>query len=192
MTSTNGPAGSPVRRQRADARRNYESLVTAAHDAFADDGSAASLEDIARRAGVGIGTLYRHFPTRRDLFEAVYVHEVNELCRSAQDVVAREPWDALTTWLHRFVEYSATKRAVIEELAKESELLQNCRADIVAAGRPLLERAQAASKARPDVTFDDVLQLVMGVTYMQMGEPAERRQHLLGVALDGIRSQPSR
>lgn len=186
---TNGRA-EPARRQRADARRNREALLRAAHEAFAEAGSAASLEDIARRAGVGIGTLYRHFPTRKDLFEAAYVHEVDELCRSAADVAALDPWSALAGWLHRFVEYSATKKAVIEELAKESALLQSCRADIVAAGEALLARAQAAAVARTDVTFDDVFQLVMGVTYMQMGEPTERRQHLLGVALDGIRARP--
>ena len=78
--------------------------------------SAASLEEIARRAGVGIGTLYRHFPTRQALLEAVYVEEVDALCRSAADLADREPWDALVAWLHRFVEYVATKQALSEEL----------------------------------------------------------------------------
>src|SRR6195952_3156562 len=75
------------RPKRADARRNYESLLVAARDAFAEDGTDASLEDIARRAGVGIGTLYRHFPTRQDLLEAAYVDEVEEMSRKANDLV---------------------------------------------------------------------------------------------------------
>ena len=179
----------PRRSQRADARRNYEALLVAAADAFTDVGSSASLEDVARRAGVGIGTLYRHFPTRQALFEAVYVHEVEALCRSAADVTELEPWDALVTWLHRFVKYLGTKRAVVEELAKESELLASCREAIFAAGSPLLARAQATGAARRDATFEDVLQLVMGITLIPVGD-AGRLDRLLGMVLDGIRSQP--
>ncbi|MDQ3544108.1 MAG: hypothetical protein M3431_09655 [Actinomycetota bacterium] len=91
-------------------------------------------------------------------------------------------------WIHRFVEYTATKRAVAEELARESELFQTCRIAIVAAGEPLLERAQAAGDARSDVRFDDVLRLIMGITLMQIIEP-EQRQRVLGMALDGMRSR---
>ena len=120
--------------QRADARRNREALLRAANDAFTDVGASASLEDIARRAGVGIGTLYRHFPTRKDLFEAVYVHEVEALCQSAADLTKLAPWDALAAWLRRFVSYLATKRAVLEELASESQLLASCRMAIAEAG----------------------------------------------------------
>jgi AcrR family transcriptional regulator len=173
--------------QRADARRNYESLLCAARQAFADLGTSASLEDIARRAQVGIGTLYRHFPTRRDLFEAVYVSEVEALSRSAADVAGLPPWDALVAWLHRFVEYTATKRAVAEELARESELFRTCRTSIHAAGGPLLERAQQAGEARLDATFDDVLRLISGITLMQFPE-AGQRERVLGMALDGVRS----
>src|SRR5919107_5305268 len=92
-----------VRRpQRADARRNFDALIAAAREVFAAQGADASLEDIARRAGVGIGTLYRNFPTRQDLFERVYIGEVEDLCAVARDVADREPWDALATWLRRF------------------------------------------------------------------------------------------
>src|SRR6478609_131835 len=93
------------RPKRADARRNYDALVAAAREAFTERDQSASLEDIARRAGVGIGTLYRHFPTRADLIEAVYVEEVEALCRSADDLVDAPPWDALVGWLHRFIGY---------------------------------------------------------------------------------------
>lgn len=177
------------RPQRADARRNYDSLLAAAHDAFADVGASASLEDIARRAGVGIGTLYRHFPTRQALFEAVYVHEVEALCRSAADVAEHDPWDALVAWLHRFVKYMATKRAVVEELARDSELLISCRTAIFAAGAPLLDRAQTAGDARSDVSFDDVLRLVMGITLIQPSDDPAQIERLLGMALDGMRAR---
>src|SRR6202167_5613171 len=95
----------PVRPKRADARRNYEKVIAAARDAFAEGGSSTSLEEIARRAEVGIGTLYRHFPTRQALLEAVYVGEVEELCRSAADFADLPPWDALDGWLPGVVEY---------------------------------------------------------------------------------------
>src|SRR3954463_3456620 len=105
--------------QRADARRNFDALIAAAREVFAENGADASLEDIARRAGVGIGTLYRNFPTRQDLFEAVYVSEINELAAVASSVADRPPWEALTVWLERFVEYAVTKRAIIEVLNRE-------------------------------------------------------------------------
>src|SRR5689334_24867596 len=104
------------RPKRADARRNYEALLTAAAGAFTDNGAAASLEDIARRAEVGIGTLYRHFPTRQALLEAVYLEEVEAICRSAADFEHLPPWEALTGWLQRFVGYAVTKKALAEEL----------------------------------------------------------------------------
>src|SRR4051812_38462521 len=98
--------------KRADARRNYEKLIASARDAFTEQGSEASLEDIARRAEVGIGTLYRNFPTRQALLEAVYVDEVDALGRTAEALADQEPWDALVTWLRRFVGYMATKQAL--------------------------------------------------------------------------------
>ena len=90
------------RPKRADARRNYDSLIEAARAAFTENGAEASLEDIARRAGVGIGTLYRHFPTRQALLEATYLEEVEALCASAAELSDLEPWDALVAWLNRF------------------------------------------------------------------------------------------
>ena len=174
------------RPRRSDARRNYEALLDAARDVFATDGSGAALEEIARRANVGIGTLYRHFPTRHELFEAVYVHEVDQLCQAAEDVAELDPWDGLVAWLHRFVEYTATKRAIVEELAKGSPLFQGCRAEIVAAGQPLLQQAQRAGVARDDITFDDLLRLISGITMHPFTEP-EQLDRVLGVAIDGIR-----
>src|SRR3954447_24571644 len=95
------------RPKRADALRNYEKLLAAAREAFTEADRSASLEDIARRAGVGIGTLYPHFPTRADLVEAIYVDEVEALSRSAEELAELGPWEGLTAWLQRFVGYVA-------------------------------------------------------------------------------------
>jgi AcrR family transcriptional regulator len=178
------------RPQRADARRNYEKLISAAREAFAEDGTSASLEDIARRAGVGIGTLYRHFPTRQDVFESVYVEEVEALCRAANELPTDlSPWDALVAWLHRFVLYAATKRALAEALNHDSEVFLSCRGAVYAAGGPLLERAQQAGEARLDTSFDDVVRLISGITMIHFAEP-NQIERVLRVALDGLRYQP--
>src|SRR3954453_3873040 len=148
------------RPKRADARRNYDRLVAAAREAFTEKDASASLEDIARRAGVGIGTLYRHFPTRAALIEAVYVEEVEGLARSAHDVADEQPWDALTHWLHGFVGYIATKQALADELFAiadhNAEVFSSCRAALHSAGQPLLSRAQDAGEVRLDADIDDV------------------------------------
>src|SRR5215212_3623398 len=104
-------------RLRADARRNRDRLIAAARDAFAEHGAEASLDDIARRAGVGPGTLYRHFPTRMDLMEAVYRDGVEGLCAEANALLsAPSPGDALATWLRSFLGYVATKRGLASAL----------------------------------------------------------------------------
>ncbi|MBQ0993818.1 TetR/AcrR family transcriptional regulator [Micromonospora sp. H61] len=174
------------RPKRADARRNYDALIAAAREAFAEHGAAASLEDVARRAGVGIGTLYRNFPTRRHLFEAVYVEEVRALCHSAEGLAELPPWDAFVAWLHRFVAYVATKRALAEQLLHDSEIFASCRTEIFSAGEPLMRRGQAAGVVRDDIGFDDVVRLISGLTMAQFPSP-EQRDRVLGVALDGLR-----
>ncbi|GAA0555229.1 TetR/AcrR family transcriptional regulator [Paractinoplanes ferrugineus] len=175
-----------VRPQRADARRNFDALLAAARSAFAENGTDASLEDIARRAGVGIGTLYRNFPARRDLFEAVYVEEVNQLSEVATAVASLPPWEALTVWLERFVAYAGTKRAIIEALNRESEMFAACRRTMYAAGEPLLHRAQKEGAVRTDLSFDDLLRMVSGLTSGSYVDEAQRSR-VLAVALDGLR-----
>ncbi|MDG4799680.1 TetR/AcrR family transcriptional regulator [Micromonospora sp. WMMD980] len=187
MPSADQPTEVFARRpRRADARRNYDALVAAAREVFGECGASASLEQIARRAGVGIGTLYRNFPRRRDLFEAAYVEEVRALSASAADLADLDPWDALVGWLHRFVAYVATKRALAEELVHDSEVFRSCRTEIYAAGEPLLRRAQAAGAARPDADFDDVVRLISGLAAYQFPDPAQR-DRVLTIALDGLR-----
>src|ERR1700732_453143 len=109
------------RPMRADARRNYEKLVASARAVFTAEGTSAPLEDVAERAGVGIGTLYRHFPTRQALLEAVYLDEVEALARAADELAELSPWDALTRWLQRYVAFAATKRALTEALLEVSQ-----------------------------------------------------------------------
>ncbi len=182
------------RPKRADAARNYEALLEAAREAFAEGGVSSSLEDIARRAGVGIGTLYRHFPTRQDLLEAVYVHEVETLCRSAAALGELPPWDALVGFLNGVVGYASTKKAIAEELTaahgRGSEFFQICRTEIGAAGEPLLQRAQDAGVARSDATFDDVLRMIAGLAMVAFPGP-EDRDRVLRMAFDGLRAQPA-
>src|SRR6201985_1760665 len=98
-----------ARPKRADARRNYEKVLTAAREAFAEGGESTALEEIARRAGVGIGTLYRHFPNRQALLEALYVNEVEEVCRSAAELEGSDPWDGVDGWVARLMGFFATK-----------------------------------------------------------------------------------
>jgi AcrR family transcriptional regulator len=177
------------RPMRADARRNYDQLIAAAREAFTERDRSASLEDIARRAGVGIGTLYRHFPTRGDLIEAVYVEEVETLCRAADDLRDAEPWDALVGWLRGFVAYVATKQALAEELFaanRDAEVFKSCRVAFYGAGEPLVKRAQDAGAVRPDVSIDEVLQMVGGIAKIQSSDAAGI-DRILSVALDGLR-----
>ena len=179
-----------ARPKRADARRNYEKVLAAAREAFAEGGESTSLEEIARRAGVGIGTLYRHFPSRQALLEALYVGEVEEICRSAEELAGGDPWEALTTWFERFIAYVATKRALADELLhyldRDAELFQTCRTALFAGGEPLLTRAQEAGVVRPDVTIGEVIQMVMGIAKIPSGDPRQN-EHILRIALDGLR-----
>jgi AcrR family transcriptional regulator len=175
---------------RADAARNRAQLLAVAREAFTERGSEASLEDIARRAGVGVGTLYRHFPTRQNLLEAVYVEEVETLCRSAADFAGDAPWDALVKWFNRFVDYVATKHALVDEMmttvGMDAPVFRTCHDAIYSAGEPLLAAAKQAGVVRADVEFVDVIRLVSGITLIKHATPDDIRR-VLAVALDGLR-----
>jgi AcrR family transcriptional regulator len=183
-----------ARPMRADARRNYEKVIAAAREAFAEGGASTSLEEIARRAEVGIGTLYRHFPNRQALLEAVYVGEVQELCRASADLAELPPWEAFEGWVHRFVEYLGTKMALAAELLnyvdRDAGLFQNSRAVLFASGEPLLARAQQAQIVREDIDLAGVIHMVGGIAKIPGAEPAQV-EHLLGIALDGLRYRGS-
>lgn len=179
-----------ARPMRADARRNYEKLLAAAREVFAEQGDKTSLEEIARRAGVGIGTLYRHFPSRQALVEALYLDEVEEVCRSAAELQDRDPWDALTRWFDRLISYIGTKQVLASELVNylgpDAQLFQSCRTSLWGAGEPLLTRAQEAGVVRPDVEIGQVIQMVVGIAKLPSDDPEQTRR-LVRIALDGLR-----
>src|SRR5581483_81147 len=153
---------------RADARRNYERLIGAAREAFTEHGAEAHLDDIARRANVGPGTLYRHFPNREALLAAVYRGDVDELASRADELAAQwPPGEALAAWLRLQLDYIKAKRglgsAVKTMLSNDSETLAWCRETMREALRKLLITAQDAGEIRRDVEAQDVLRLVHGV-----------------------------
>lgn len=192
--TTETPAQGPLARpKRADARRNYDKVLAAAREAFAAGGEATAMEEIARRAGVGIGTLYRHFPNRQALLEAIYVDEVEAVCRSAAQLDGADPWGALDAWLERVIAYLGTKRALSHELMnyldRDSALFQTCRASLYESGQPLLTRAQEAGVVRRDVTISDVIGMLIAITKLPAAEPAQSG-HMLRVAIDGLRHLP--
>ncbi|HEU5355907.1 MAG TPA: helix-turn-helix domain-containing protein [Actinocrinis sp.] len=195
MTSADAGAVTiaPERRpQRADARRNYEKLLAVARDAFAEN-SAVTLEEIARRAHVGIGTLYRHFPNRPALLEGIYVEQVEELCFSARELAeALPPWDALVAWLHRYIGYVGTKRALMEQLTAAlgapTEVFGQCRQALFTDGEPLLTRAQESGAVRGDVTFEEVVRMVSGIAMAAFTQEGQM-ERVLDIALDGLRAR---
>jgi AcrR family transcriptional regulator len=171
---------------RADARRNYDALIAAARDGFAELGTAAPLEEIARRADVGIATLYRNFPTREALIESVYLEEVDAVCRAAEAVGDLEPWQAVLTWIDRLVTYIGTKRVLMDGLNRDSSTFKVCRESLYTAGAPLLKRAQDAGVIRRDIAIDDMIRLVTSITGASFSSE-DQRDRILAVALDGLR-----
>ncbi len=183
------PAWTGIERpRRADARRNFDALLAAGREAFAEHGPDASLEDVARRAGVGIATLYRNFPTRDSLIEAVYIAEVERLVEAARRTVDQPAWQALEDWLHHFIEYVGTKKVLIESLNSRSDVLQTCRVAMFSAGEPVLARAQQSGEARADTTIEDVIRLVSGVAGVAFPDD-DQRERVLGLAIDGLRAR---
>ena len=177
---------------RADARRNYERLLAAATAAFAEHGPDASLDDIARRAGVGIGTLYRHFPTRQALLEAVYREQIEALSAEAEDLLDEaSPGRALATWLRSVLAHNVTHRGLKEAVmnGEGSELVSSSKARMRAAGAALLARAQQAGAIRDDLDIGDLLRLVYGIALAnEKGpeSPALANRCLL-IMIDGLR-----
>jgi AcrR family transcriptional regulator len=184
----------PAKAMRADARENRERLLRAAGEHFGSGGPDVSLELIARSAGVGIGTLYRHFPTREALIEAVYRNEVDQLCDSTAVLLAElAPDAALAEWMERFVGYLTTKRGLLGALksvaASQSDLFPTTRERLVAAIDELLRAGIAAGRVRPDVEAEDVMIAVNGVwTIAGEGEQwAEQARRVVRLLMDGVR-----
>jgi AcrR family transcriptional regulator len=164
-----GSAPEKARRApRSDLLRNRERLLLSAREVFAEGGAGASLEAVARRAELGIGTLYRHFPTREALFQAVYSHEIDELVDLAGRALADpDPTEALRTWLHANIRLVATKRGMIAALAPapDKALYADSRRRLVDAVGALMRRAQDAGPMRQDVSPEEVLQALYAIAY---------------------------
>lgn len=184
-------SGEPVHLQpaprRADARRNREKVLAAARAAF-DEGGETSMAEVARRAGVGMATLYRNFPGRRELLEAVYADKVAAVRDAARTAAERaDPGPAFRDWLGEFFAFARTKHGVAEELLAEvrcDAVLDEGRDTVLAAGRPLLAAAQEAGAVRVDLTLEQVLALVIAVAGIR--GPDEYVQAVLRTALDGL------
>ncbi|MFC7386814.1 TetR/AcrR family transcriptional regulator [Sphaerisporangium rhizosphaerae] len=178
------------RPRRADARRNFDALLAAASAAYTQDGPDVPMEEIARRASVGVATLYRNFPTRVDLMECVYLRLVDELVRFGESIDEPDPWAALVVWLRRFVEDLATKQVLSTVLPLESVVYLSSRKALYAFAEPLFQRAQRAGSVRADVDADDVLRVVFAVTAGVYRDDAQRGR-AVEMILDGIRSAPA-
>jgi len=178
----------PIRR--ADAARNREKILTAARAAFGESEAEVSMAEISRRAGVGMATLYRNFPGLRELLEALYIDEVDGVCRAAATVDGDTPGAVFAAWLHRFFAFFNSKRHVGSELLKQTDdsnpFFSENRGRVLAAGRPLLVAAQRTHEVRDDLTLEQILDMVIAIAKID-GE-SDYLEPILKATLDGLRS----
>jgi AcrR family transcriptional regulator len=190
MALTPGNPTTPVRGRRADASRNAELLLAAARELLDESGAEVALDEVARRAGVGNATLYRHFPTRGDLLVAVYADEVAALCRQGADLLnAPSPVDALFAWVDAFVVHVATKRALALAAtegpgARRTSLFDQWHESMRSAATKLLHRAQDAGTVRPELTVTDLLAIGSGAALT--ASDVAHAQRLVGLLRSGV------
>ncbi|HEX6857456.1 MAG TPA: helix-turn-helix domain-containing protein [Streptosporangiaceae bacterium] len=193
------PSRADLKPLRADAKRNQQRLLSAAAGTFADRGAdSASLEEIARRAGVGIGTLYRHFPTRQALLEAVYQDQIEALRARADELIATtDPVSALSGWLLAVTAWSKTKHTLVSALMAtsdgESQVRSYCAKLIRDTAEDLVTRAQKAGQIRADASADDMLKLTHGIAFAAGRSPGDDGQaaRLIAMVIDGLRAGAS-
>jgi AcrR family transcriptional regulator len=180
---------------RADAARNRERLIAVAVQAFAEHGADASLDDIAKKSGVGPGTLYRHFPTRQALQEAAYREGIDKLCARGERLAEElDPGPALAEWIRAFVAHLNGKRglgaALLSTMDKSDELFVSSHKAIHATGNRLLDAAKASGDIRHDVDLTDILKLIngIGLATEQLPDHAEQAERLLVIVMDGLRA----
>jgi AcrR family transcriptional regulator len=198
MTAAIAQADKTVRKPRADAVRNRERVLEAAKVVFSAGGPDASLEAVAQTAGVGIGTLYRHFPTREALFEAVYRREVQQLADLAEQLKHKaKPVEALRQWMRSNVRFVATKKGMSAALAlaayKNSELYSYSFDQLTRAVGGLIDRAIESGDIRDDISPEDLLRALVGMCYMH-DQPGWQTSvlRLVDVFVDGLRTRPVR
>jgi len=182
---------SPTRR--ADAERNRDKILAAARTAFADSDAEVSMAEVSRRAGVGMATLYRNFPSRRELIEALFADEVDAVCEAPESVDGETPGAVLMAWLHRFFAFATTKHHVVSELLAHTDrsdpLFDNNRARVLAAGRPLLAAAQRTHEVSDGLTLEQILDMVVAIATIQ--RDTGYLEPILQAALDGLRPRPT-
>ena len=179
----------PAPARRADAERNRDKILTAARTAFADPDAEVSMAEISRRARVGMATLYRNFPGRQELLEALYADEVDAVCKAAETIDGETPGAALVAWLHRFSAFTTSKRHIAAELLKQTDrsnpLFKNNRTRVITAGRPLLAAAQHAGEIRDDLTLEQILDMIVAIATIH-GDTGYT-EPILQTVLDGLR-----
>jgi AcrR family transcriptional regulator len=177
---------SPTRR--ADAERNRAKILAVARNAFAEPDIEMSMAEISRRAGVGMATLYRNFPGRRELLEALYTGEVNAICEAAEILDEATPGATFTAWLQRFLGFSASKRQIASELLthvdSSNPVFNENRERVLAAGRPLLVAAQRFRQVRADLTLEQILDMIIAIASIH-GDP-DYLEPILQIAFDGL------
>ncbi len=175
--------------RRADAERNREKILAAARTAFAGSDAEVSMAEISRRAGVGMATLYRNFPSRRALLEALYRDEVDALCEAAGTVGGETPGAVFEAWLRRFSGYFTSKRQIASELLAQGDgsnpVFNESRASVMAAGTPLLVAAQRAHEVRDDLTLEQILDMLVAIT--KINGDTGYLEPIVRAALDGLR-----
>jgi AcrR family transcriptional regulator len=179
----------PSSTRRSDAERNREKILAAARAAFAGPDAEVSMAGISRRAGVGMATLYRNFPGRRELLEALYAQRIAALCDAAEMVDGDTPGAVLVAWLHQFFAFVTSKRAIAAELLERSDgtnpLLGEGRGRVLAAGRPLLEAAQRANEVRNDLSLEQITDMLVAIA--KIHGDSHYLEPILQASLDGLR-----
>jgi AcrR family transcriptional regulator len=180
---------SPAPARRADAERNRDKILAAARTAFADPDAEVSMAEISRRADVGMATLYRNFPGRQELLEALYTDEVDAVCKAAETIDGETPGATLVAWLHRFLAFITGKQHIAAELLKQTDhsnpLFKNNRTRVITASRPLLAAAQHAGEVRDDLTLEQILDMIVAIATIH-GDTGYTGP-ILQAALDGLR-----
>ena len=178
------------RRQRLDAQRNRDTILAAAREAFTSgDASSVSMAEVARRAGVGVGTVYRHYAGRRQLLEAVFTDEVEAVCAQATEVGGASPAEALVAWLQQFFGFAYARNGVaielMSEIGVETEVFRNDRRRFSAAGQPLLEAAQQSGECGTRVDIGQILDVLVSIARLQWGG-IDHVQPMVDVFFDGL------
>lgn len=178
------------RPRRADGARNFDAIVNAARAVFLTDGADTGLDIVAVRAGVGIATLYRNFPTRETLLEHLYVEEIQAVVADAASVQGLTPWEAMTTWVRRFVDHLGNKRNLAVAISPDADVFDACRIAILGAAAPIVGRVRASGEIRDDITDSDLARAIYGIATIDVD--TERQRHkILDVFLDGLISRDS-